>query len=151
MKKVLFIFLLLFYFSFDVFASEEEIKIISRSEWGANESYRYVNNPEWKEILKNRAFETSKEVTEEQAEKWKKRAEKEKEMNAILVNDFYDDVKVKETISYDGLNELAWPIQKTEKINAIVIHHTLSEYEDSYEGVRSIYKFHALTREWGDI
>ena len=46
---------------------------------------------------------------------------------------------------------LAWPIKKSDYVSAIVVHHTHSEYEDSYEGMRDIYKYHALNKSWGDI
>ena len=72
-------------------------------------------------------------------------------MDKILVRDFYDDIKLVETITYEGKNKLAWPISKTDKVKSIVIHHTVSDYEDSYDWIRQIYKFHALSRQWWDI
>jgi N-acetylmuramoyl-L-alanine amidase len=36
-------------------------------------------------------------------------------------------------------------------VNAIVVHHTHTEYTDSFEGIKQIYKYHALSKSWGDI
>ncbi|QFR39361.1 hypothetical protein A9Q91_03960 [Candidatus Gracilibacteria bacterium 28_42_T64] len=150
MRKILAI-LFTTFFIFTSSYANEDLKIISRSQWGANESYRYVDSPEWQSIIKKADEAVYVELSEEQKEVARKRAEKTKKMNEILVKDYYDDVKVVDTIYTENGHSLRWPIQKTKSINSIVIHHTYSEYDDSYSGVRSIYKFHTLTRQWGDI
>ena len=52
-------------------------------------------------------------------------------------------------------SSLLWPYQYSPKIKKIVVHHT-AESEKSKrlsggERIRSIYRYHALTRQWGDI
>jgi hypothetical protein len=67
------------------------------------------------------------------------------------INDFFkEDNTIIKTIKYtpDGKHKYAWNIHKTKYVKAIVIHHTHSEYTDSYDGMRQIYKYHAITREW---
>lgn len=160
MRKIFTIIFLSFLFLWNVNASEE-LKIISRSEWWANESYRYLDWPEWQEIFKKREeanqrwrdklASMSEYERQIQEEKSRKASEKTKEANNILMTEYYDDNKIVSTVREESWNKLAWPITKTEKIKWIIVHHTLWNYKTSEEWVRSIYKFHALSREWWDI
>lgn len=50
---------------------------------------------------------------------------------------------------YEGDNKLIWPIQKTKKVNRIVIHHTaesLDKNADDETLLRAIYAYHARTK-----
>jgi hypothetical protein len=89
-----------------------------------------------------------KELTDEQKQEALKRAEKTKIANDFLVSDFSDIFSISSVEKFEGENKLAWPIAKSKKKNSIVIHHTDSVYEDSFDAVRKIYKFHALKRQW---
>ncbi|MFK7780011.1 MAG: N-acetylmuramoyl-L-alanine amidase [Candidatus Gracilibacteria bacterium] len=154
MKKVFLIFLVLFVPISSTFALND-IKIISRDEWGADESYRYIDSPEWVQILKDREKAAEKEkntvYTQEQVDVYHERQEKLRQMDEILLNDYGEEIAVDIKIYSENGNTLAWPITKTKKVSGIVIHHTVSDYEDSIEGINRIYKYHALTKEWGDI
>ena len=49
---------------------------------------------------------------------------------------------------------LTWPIEKNQKIEKFVIHHTgevIDEERNPNEIMRAIYAFHTLTRGWGDV
>jgi len=155
MRKIFCIFFLLFISYSSTFAVNE-VKIISREEWWANETYRYIDSPEWKAILKKRKENAEKVdetvYTQKQVDAYKKRQAQLKEINNILTNEYWNLIETQDKkIYYHKWHALAWPISKSKKIQGIVIHHTYSDYKTSLEWVRQIYKYHALTREWWDI
>ena len=133
----------------------EDLKIISREEWGANENYRFADSKEWQDIFKKRAEvainNKNIKYSDEEIAKQKARAKKVQEMNNILVNDYWEYIAVESVKKYENGRKLAWPITKTKKVWWIVIHHTAVDYEDSWEWIKKIYKYHALTRKWWDI
>ena len=65
MSKVLRVIFLFFIYFTSIFVSyaEEEINIISRSEWGADESYRYLDSKEWQGMLKKRNSTPKRKLT----------------------------------------------------------------------------------------
>lgn len=152
MRKIFSWFFLFFCLFWSVFA-QSDIKIISREEWWADESYRFLDSKEWEEIFKKRKAEAEKEknFTEEQILKQKENAEKRIQILEKLNNEFWKYRKTNVIQSEENGRKLARPIELSENITWIVVHHTASNYEDSYDGIRRIYKFHALWREWGDI
>lgn len=106
-----------------------DLKIISRSEWGANEDLRL-----FKGMGKPKQIEVSEEIT----------------------SNFGDEIKLQKEIKQDSNGRLfTWPIQYPESdIKAIFVHHTASQedaMEDSYAAMRAIYYYHTVTRGWGDI
>lgn len=137
-----------------VFASND-IKIISREEWWADETLRYLDSPEWVKILKDRAERAEKEkntvYSQAQIDTYNIKQEKLKQMNLILVNEFWSELEYSTKIYTENWRKLAWPITKTKKIKGIVIHHTVNEYEDSFVWIKQMYKYHTLTKEWWDI
>jgi len=57
--------------------------------------------------------------------------------------------------SVDG-HDLVWPQAYKYKKKKIVVHHTADDdlfqtQSDVMSGVRNIYKFHTITRGWGDV
>lgn len=150
MSKILLILFFIFSFIFQVNANSD-IKIITRAEWWANESYRYLDSLEWINIIKKRNNTSKLHLTEKQKKNLEKKALKVKKANRFLINNYWDLIWISNTINYENWHKLAWPISHSKKKYAIVVHHTHSEYKNSYEGVRQIYKYHALTREWWDI
>ena len=151
MSKILILVFLFFWLIFQnqVF-SNEDIKIISRENWWANESYRYLNWPEWRDILEKR-----KTITKTYTSYEKKIALKEKlknnKANNFLVKEFADIFDVDTYQRYEGDYKLAWPISTTKTKKSIVIHHTDGNYTDSYKAIRNIYKYHSLRNQWWDI
>ncbi|MDD3646707.1 MAG: N-acetylmuramoyl-L-alanine amidase [Candidatus Gracilibacteria bacterium] len=151
MKKIItFLFICFLLITNNVFAGEE-LKIITRQEWGANEEYRYMDSEQWQAIIKRRNETPVSTQTEAQKEAARKKTEQTKSANTLLTKYFYDLLHLKSSVSYEDGHKLAWPISKTDKIESLVVHHTHSEYTDSYDAVRSIYRYHALSNEWGDI
>ena len=154
MKKVFLLFLLLFITFSSTFA-QDKIKIISREEWWADESYRFLDSNAWKEIFKDRErkaeIEKNKVYSEASIEKYEKKQEKLKKMDEILLTEYWKDIEIKEKIYEENSKKLAWSIYKTKKINSIIIHHTHTDYDDSFTAVKNIYRYHSLQKEWWDI
>ncbi len=163
MSKILSIFLLSFFFLFNYWSvfAEEKIRIYSRSEWWANENYWYINSIYWRNILSNRRKNSeiwdNKWINYSQIKKYKItlnnkiKSEKIKKQNKYLSDNFSKYIKLIEYNKFDWNNKLAWPISKTEFIKNIVIHHTQTEYQNSWDWIKKIHKYHSLNREWWDI
>lgn len=120
-------------------------KIISRAEWGADESLRV-----W----------TPQKVTPtETGEKEKPAADP----CADLEKTYPDEFETTGTVSYDKDGEpYTWPVSYAKSIKKIIVHHTDSEIHDlngdeitdtrDYQAmIRAIYYYHTVTRGWGDI
>ncbi len=105
------------------------IHIISRAEWGADESLRIYksNNPAPTLVIG--------ESTDYQTK-------------------FADELKIVRTVSTDAQgNQYTWPEQFPASVTKIIIHHTASttDLNDPMKAIRDIYYFHTVSRGWGDI
>jgi len=152
-KTLLFI-LLLFSSNNLLFANSWDLQIISRSEWWAQEKYRYLDSNEWQKIIEKWKNTPKVELTEYQKNKSKIESEKVKKANNFLVKNYKDSIWINKVIREENWHKLAWPIAYSKKKTAIVIHHTDSDvmpWDDNYEAIRKIYKYHALSRAWWDI
>lgn len=128
--------------------------IISRSEWWADESLRYI--PVWKREQDISEWwargKTPYIIYETQAER-DQRIQTESEYNAIAALDPLSS----QTYSlkrYEWTQKLVWPIKKVKKIDRIIIHHTaesLDKVADDETLLRAIYYYHTKTKWWGDI
>jgi len=160
MLKIIITFLIIVS-TFITLKAEDNLRIYSREEWWANEEYRYWDSTYWKEIFikRNKANEVwntkwsnfSQEKKYEIINKNNKKSEKKIKMNNYLSSNFEKYIKIASYNKYDWTNKLAWPISKTNYVKNIVIHHTHSEYSDSFKWIKDIYKYHAINREWWDI
>jgi hypothetical protein len=137
--KIFYILFLLFFLIPSVFWSED-LKIISREEWWANENYRFTDSEEWQNIFKKReedAINNEKiEYTKEEIERQQARALKVQEMNKILLDEYWDFIEIDSVKKYENDRKLAWPITKTKKIWWIVIHHTAVDYDNTLEWIK---------------
>ena len=154
MRKIFYILFLLFIYSSTTFAAND-LKIITREEWWANESYRFIESPEWQNIFTKRKNDRIKQentvYTQKQKDAYKAKQDRLKEMDEILLREYWRELEIETKVYSEDWKKLAWPIAKTKIIKWIVVHHTHSEYADSKTGVNQIYKYHAITRQWGDI
>jgi peptidoglycan hydrolase-like amidase len=135
----------------DLYASTQvavsnTFKVISRNEWGADESLRY-----W---------------TPEMEELYEKNGSSEK-TSSDPCGDFATEFKYELEISYTketdpSGNLLTWPLAYAKTLRKFIIHHTDSEIRDitgdnrmdsrDYKAmIRAIYYYHTITRGWGDI
>lgn len=150
-KQIFTVFFLFLTFFLKVNAAADEIKIISRKDWWADETLRYLSSPEWKNIIQKNEEDALKPLTEAQKEAKLKEEQRQKEIGTYFEKNFLDDISWVQTIQYENAEKLAWPIKKTNRVKAIVIHHTDTNYSDDITSLQKIYRFHAISRWWGDI
>jgi len=125
----------------------DKIKIISREEWGANNSY---SNPDFITSYCQKHYCSSQEYDPEDsftpAEYLKAR-----ELMINYKNYFqqYDDLFLQTKRKNNGVNYHYLPVEE------IVIHHTAGKYtktlEESKKEIQRIYLLHAVRRRWRDI
>ncbi len=140
--------------SYGLYADSGSPHIISRSEWWADESLRYIPETtrakrieEW--IIR---WKTPLIIEETPAEN-KMRQESDTQYNALA--SLNPDANMLQSIErYDGIHKLRWPIEHTKKVDRIIIHHTaenLMQDADDKTLLRAIYLYHTKTKWWWDI
>jgi hypothetical protein len=111
----------------------EGLKIISRDQWGADETIRYDYSDESYTPSLNGA---SKKC-------------------GSIANKYPKEFKYSKVVTHNNGHRLLWPQQYSPQIKKIVVHHTAeSNRSDSIPGgdrIKSIYYYHAHTLKWGDI
>lgn len=116
----------------------DDLKIVSRAEWGANEDLRVDTSPDAQEDV---TVDASLE-------------EAGKNNESTFETLYADEMKIDKTVSKNDAGEkLLWPLEYASKIRKIIIHHTASngDLSDQESVLRSIYYYHAVTKGWGDI
>lgn len=120
--------------------SSSSLKVITRKQWGADESLRILNEDAEPQI------------------------KEEKDDPSELEKKFAKELKIIRTVTKNSKGKkLKWPLEYAEKTRKIVIHHTATTDEalvastgttkrQNYKQiVNNIYRYHALTRGWGDV
>lgn len=115
------------------------LRIISRSEWGADENLRYYEPEESDNTGSSGSSGVSKTVAACNAK----------------VKAYPDEYKYAKTLDTENGNTLKWPLQYSSQIKKIVVHHTgetnIVNGRPSDEMVRAIYYYHTIVKGWGDI
>lgn len=125
--------------------------ILSRSEWGADESLRLAS-------VHRGETETTQETAEHQDNGTATYGEPAARVSNCQqdVFNFPDEFHVTKTIktNADG-QKYHWPIQYAPSVKLLVVHHTAmgvsSDTRSPAERVRALYQYHAMTKDWGDI
>lgn len=118
-----------------VFTDENDV--VSRGNWGADESLR----------LSKRTTQPGDDVSlssEDGSE-----ADKGEHLT-----DGDPDMEIVKTVTTDANGDkLLWPLQYPKKVKKIIVHHTATNKvaDDPEASVRAIYYYHAVSRGWGDI
>lgn len=128
--------------------AEQWLTIISRAEWWADEEYTYLESTYWQDIIASRSNAGAANIPADIA---KKRADDYDKKISFINENFASQYTIAHRERYEGDNRLAWQIQKSDYVNAIVIHHTATEHESSQQWIQDIYKFHSLWRQWWDV
>ncbi len=109
--------------------TSSSLKIISRADWGADESLRLYNPDTQKD---------AKLVT--------------------LEDDYYtkfaDELKESRRVETDENGKpLTWPLSYPESVKKIIVHHTATakDLDDPMKAIRDIYIWHTISKGWGDI
>lgn len=102
---------------------DSNLKIISRSQWGAKDEYNYITKNN------DASSNEDKSVVEE------------------------DDPEIQNEIKTEKGNDLKWPLQYIRDVRMIVVHHTAStsNLDNPKQALRNIQYYHAVSRKWGDI
>ena len=152
--KTLFLFFIYFFGLISVFSSSWDLEIISRQEWWAIEEYRYLDSPEWENIIEKWNNAPKTVLNQYQINKAQIESEKVKKANNFLVSNYSNIIGLNSIKKEENWHKLAWPIAYSKVKTAIVVHHTDSDiwiWGDNHDAIRKIYKYHALTRAWWDI
>lgn len=132
-------------------ANAEESWIIKRSDWWADETLRYEDNPKWVAIYATNAANSTKPKTARQL----KQEQRIVDIRQYLAQNFSPQDTPVSTITEENWHQLVWPIEKTEKIEKIFIHHTAettpASNTDDTSVMRAMYYYHTITRWWWDI
>lgn len=80
--------------------------------------------------------------------------EKVRNISMYLKTNFPEQNTAVDMIEEENGHPLVWPIEKTKKVEKIVIHHTAEDNrsnKDDLALIRGIYYYHSVVRGWGDI
>ena len=135
----------------DISTVHASSRIISRAEWWADESYRYADSPYQKKSFQEYLNYRQSPKTQAQLDTIASGSLRSWEIERLFPT-------TKKTIFLERNDEghrLVWSMERTEAVDRIVIHHTAENIEaiEASDAVylRDIYKYHAITRGWGDI
>jgi len=104
------------------------IDVISRKNWGADESLRYMDDNSVDPVLA--------------------------ELDSAYLEKYKDELTYSKVITEDSNGKkYKWPLQYAAKEKKFVIHHTATtgNLDNPEQAIRDIYYYHAITRGWGDI
>jgi hypothetical protein len=122
-------------------------RILSRAEWGADESLR---------IRTGSASSSSDDDTSDTpAEGATGSTQREKDCIEAIKNYAGDFEKTDRRITELNGKPLAWPLEYSPKVKLLAVHHTAvkaaGEVRSGEERMRALYQYHAKNRGWGDI
>lgn len=121
------------------------VDVISRSEWGADESWRLSS---YYGVDEEEEEEEESDVTVVDDEDDGKNGD-EPSLEELYPEEF----EISQTVSKDSQGRsLYWPLDYATNIEKIIVHHTAGELTDDPEAtIRAIYYYHSVRRGWGDI
>lgn len=131
-------------------ASVSAPRIISRTQWGADESLLYgetdSQHPETEKEAPDNASAADTGATEPERLKQCRSDHKQ----------YPEEFQVTKTLTTNPEGKTyRWPVQYSQEIKLLVVHHTagkvLGDGRDPIERMRAIYKYHSDSRGWGDI
>jgi hypothetical protein len=102
--------------------------VISRDNWGAEETYLYLKeNTEAPDLI---------------------------QLGDAFKEEYADELKIERTQTHDGQGrQYKWPLEYPEEMTKFIIHHTetTKNLDNPKKAIRNIYYYHAVSRGWGDI
>lgn len=131
--------------SFEVHAASS-LRIISRAEWGADDT-----------LLTVREEGVLKEETDIQEKTSERDTISKREKDCLADQKLYpEEFAVERTVEKESRGRTyRWPLRYSKKVKMIVVHHTAQAIAGSElspkEQMRSLYQMHAEGRGWGDI
>lgn len=140
----------------------DSLEILSRAEWGADETWRYADSGYYDWSLEQTRLYNER-LAWRGVDRWwrfaarKANAELLANRSQALRTLYPRDNGIDRTVTQEDGHALMWPLSYKNQKHKIVIHHTADSNgkyttpEEYMSGVQNIYKFHAHTRWWGDI
>ena len=124
--------------------------VVPRASWGADETIRYEDSATWKKYYENLEKTKNNPLTAAEI----KAKQHLNDLDFYLATNYTDMYTSASIIREESGHPLVWPIETTNKVQKIVVHHTaennLRDLTDE-ELIRSTYYYHAVNRGWGDI
>jgi len=122
--------------------------VLTRAEWGADESYLFDGNASSSSSDADRA---KGDLGTAQAQPGNRIKECQESLRK-----YPDEFGINSTVKKDARGRLyKWPLQYSRDVRLLVVHHTglivRGDPRSPLERVRSLYKSHAVSRGWGDI
>jgi hypothetical protein len=132
------------------------VNVISRAQWGADETLRYEEWAVWKRIRAAQAIAREKALKEgiKPSEATLKVRAKNSAIEEHLRSNFPEEFVRSEVIRKEWNNSLVWPIEKSKNVRKIVLHHTAESNPKGLSDMdlmRSMYYYHTVVRGWGDF
>ena len=122
--------------------------VLTRYEWGADDLYLFEStsgSPSEADLAKGDVGTASS-------------AQPEQRIADCQLNqqNFPEEFAVKSTVRKDPKGRVyRWPLQYSQAVKLLVVHHTAllvrGDPRSPVERVRALYKYHALSKGWGDI
>ncbi len=123
-------------------------RILSREEWGADETLRYSN----RSSSSSSSSSTPEVPSDTGSGEPSQRVQDCEDAQLNYPNEFKSTGRTTKT--EDG-HTLLWPHTYSRSVNLLVVHHTAMKVDgDTRSGVermRAIYAYHAANRGWGDV
>ncbi len=124
-----------------------ERRIMTRAEWGADESV----------ALRSPMPSSDSDGNATKGDNGSLQTNEKREQDCMnLRNAFSGEFTIDHTVSKDKKGRsYSWPLQYSKDVRLLVVHHTaLGVTNDPRSGVermRALYKYHAINKGWGDI
>ena len=123
--------------------------ILSRSDWGADDSYLFEGTA---------SSESSSAADSDKGDLGTSQTQPTQRISDCLTaqQKYPEEFAVKSTVKKDASGRTyRWPLQYSKNVQLLVVHHTglvvRNDPRPPVERVRALYKYHALSKGWGDI
>jgi peptidoglycan hydrolase-like amidase len=122
-------------------------RILSRSEWGADDSLLYTN-------AKLPAITGTDPVAADLPSTTGTPTQRETDCTNAQTN-YPDEFKTVNTVKTENGKTLRWEHTYSKQVKLLVVHHTAvqvtGDTRSGAERVRALYQYHSINRGWGDI
>ncbi len=113
--------------------AREDLDIVSRAEAGLDESLRYIDPDSPPPIARQIV-----------------------NLDPEFIKKYADELSLLKTVSNENGNRMIWPYEYMKGATKIFIHHSAGRMldcskDEGLDAFRSIYRYHTVSRGWGDI
>lgn len=127
------------------------ILYVSRTDRGADETWKYENRAEYQALLATRAAQEAKNLPETESERKKRIA------NEYVMKNYSSFFTINSVTKNENWQSLWWNFQYATHKNKLIVHHTATTTklpitaQEEKDYMKSLYKFHAFSRWRWDI